>query len=249
MKQFLLTAGLALALPAAAQDQPKEQPKGRPQRPPQGKSDPAKGAPGKGVPGGVRDRAAAIAEQLKLTPEQTTKVKAVFDGQSEAMRELFQNRDLSQEQRQEKMAAIRKGIEEKLAGILSADQLKQYKEQPTRPGGGGFGGGFGGGRGELAQLNLSEDQQAKVRALQQEIFGKLREVPDADRAAKYREANEELQKKLEGILTDEQKKKLKEIRANPQPTRRPGTNPDGTTPRPTRRPGTEPKKDTEPKKS
>ncbi|MSU40130.1 MAG: hypothetical protein EXS28_00215 [Pedosphaera sp.] len=233
MKKLLfLAAGLALALPLPAQDQPKK----RPERPPQGKGAPDKAAPGKGAPGSVRgDRSAQLVEQLKLSPEQAEKVKAIFAEQSEKMRGLFQNQGGTREERQEKMTAMRKAMDEKLADILTAEQAKKYKElsatNPSggfgggRPGGGGFGGGG------LAGLDLTPEQQKKVQDLRTELFGKLRELPEAERADKYRAANEEFQKKLEGILTDEQKKKLKELRANP------------ATPNPTRRrPEADPKK-------
>lgn len=234
MKKLLfLAAGLALALPLPAQDQPKK----RQDRPPQpGKGAPDKAAPGKGGPGGVRgDRAAQMAEHLKLSPEQAEKVKAVMAEQSEKMRDLLQNGAGTREERQEKMTAMRKAMDEKLADILTAEQAKKYKELSATNPGGGFGGGrpggggFGGGG--LAGLDLTPEQKKKVQDLRTELFGKLRELPEAERADKYRAANEEFQKKLEGILTDEQKKKLKELRANP------------ATPNPTRRrPEADPKK-------
>ena len=76
-----------------------------------------------------------------------------------------------------------------------------------------------------AQLNLTEDQQKKMDAIQKvqtEEMAKLRESGSGGdfqtRIAKYRALSEKYQKQRETILTDEQKKKMAELRAQ-QPQR------------------------------
>jgi len=99
----------------------------------------------------------------------------------------------------------------------------------TRPGQGGQrpgqgrpqrgGGGFRG-RNSYEGIGLSEEQQKKIDAIQKartEEMGKLRESgAGGDRSAlfaKYRELSEKYQKQTDAVLTDEQKKKMAEARA------------------------------------
>ena len=86
--------------------------------------------------GGKRPDAQArvnqMAEQLSLTAEQKEKVKALF----EADREKFQGlRDLSQEQRREKMQAMSKERETKLKAILPTEQFEKYQKARQQRGG------------------------------------------------------------------------------------------------------------------
>src|SRR5690348_1942743 len=48
-----------------------------------------------------------IAQRLNLTDDQKPKVKEILDGQRQQMRDLFQNQDLSREDRMAKMKTIR----------------------------------------------------------------------------------------------------------------------------------------------
>lgn len=83
-----------------------------------------------------------------------------------------------------------------------------------------------------AQLDLTEAQQKKMTALQQEQSAATRKMFEELRGgggdreamrAKFTEMREKFQKKSEAILTDAQKKKLAEIRAQaPQRPDRPG---------------------------
>ncbi len=93
-----------------------------------------------------------IAKALKITDEQKTKLQEIQQGTMEGMRGM---RDLSAEERQQKMQEARKAAEEKVAGVLTADQKaeltkmkgKEFKLDMTgmrrggRRGGGGGGGG------------------------------------------------------------------------------------------------------------
>ena len=83
-----------------------------------------------------------------------------------------------------------------------------------------------------AQLNLTEDQQKKMQAVQQEQSAAMRKAFEdlrgggGDREAmraKFEEMRKKFGKQSEAILTDAQKKKLAEIRAKgPQQPERPG---------------------------
>jgi Spy/CpxP family protein refolding chaperone len=101
---------------------------------------PAGGPPG----GGMRGRGGPSIEQLttnlSLTADQIPKVKAVLDEQRQKMGEVFQNQDLSQEDRRAKMKEVRDEMAAKMKDILTPDQFEKWqKEQQNmrnrRPGG------------------------------------------------------------------------------------------------------------------
>jgi Spy/CpxP family protein refolding chaperone len=85
-------------------------------------------------------------------------------------------------------------------------------------------------------LNLTDDQQAKIRPLLQDQAKQLRElradstIPEADARAKAREIRQSTRKQIVQILTPEQREKFKEVRQErrsgqqappPQPTQPP----------------------------
>jgi hypothetical protein len=102
-----------------------------------------------------------VANNLKLTADQKTKVQEALRGEGEAMRAMFQNggfnfREATPEQRQEfqkKMQDMRSGTDAKLNAVLTAPQKEQFKNMQGAP----FKfpefrpGGFGGGRGNRNQ--------------------------------------------------------------------------------------------------
>jgi protein CpxP len=83
---------------------------------------------------GMKERVDKMAEDLKLTADQKTKVEAVMKEQGEKMRGL---RDLTPEERREKSTALRAETTKKMKEILTAEQFTQWeKNRPQgRPGG------------------------------------------------------------------------------------------------------------------
>ena len=103
---------------------------------------------GPGGPGGQRGEAAKerlnkMAEELKLTDEQKTKVEAAMKEQAEKMRGL---RDATPEERKEKVKAAQEDMSKKMKGILTAEQFAKWEKMPKGrgPGGQGRPGGPGG---------------------------------------------------------------------------------------------------------
>ena len=93
------------------------------------------GRPGPGG-AGMKEHFDKMAEDLKLTDEQKTKVQAAMKEQGEKMRGL---RDLSPDERREKMKASHEEMTKKMKGILTAEQFEKWeKMRPQgRPGGPG----------------------------------------------------------------------------------------------------------------
>jgi Spy/CpxP family protein refolding chaperone len=80
----------------------------------------------------IKQRLTRMAEELKLTEAQKTKVEAALKEQAGKMREL---RDAAPEQRREKARALRADMDKKMKEILTADQYEKY--QKMRPQGRG----------------------------------------------------------------------------------------------------------------
>lgn len=86
----------------------------------------------------VKERLTKMAEELKLTDEQKTKVEAALKAQVESMRGL---KDATPEERREKGQAARAEFQKALKGILTPEQFAKFEQmreaRPGRPGGPG----------------------------------------------------------------------------------------------------------------
>jgi len=219
-----LTFVLALEPASAADDAQQQQKKGQFQKGQKGE----KGQFQKGqfqaqnfqLPGrsGGSLLSAEALEKLKLSAEQKEKYtkfdeeykdKAKANG--EKIREAFQSKD--KDKIAEAMQSLRTEGQKlredylaKVEGFLNSDQKKTFDEvKAQRPGGFGGFGGRGGAPGQVLspglqdRLKLSDEQKKKVEDLQKD-----------------------LDNKINGILNDEQRKQLDEIKkGGGQPPRRP----------------------------
>ena len=160
-----------------------------------------------------------LKDRLKLSDEQTAKVKEILTKDTEDRTKMDDART------------------EKINGLLDADQKKLYEEMRTNQrgfrgaqgGGGGqfqFGGGGGRGMGQLnvedlkRQLNLTDEQVEKIKPLYDEFNAGVQKRMEELREKGFQGLNwaEELQKgqdnmkgladKVKAHLTDEQKTKL-----------------------------------------
>jgi Spy/CpxP family protein refolding chaperone len=83
----------------------------------------------------LRDRADLLAKQLSLTPEQTAKVRVVFEDQDRKVKELGQATQSNAQEFRPKMLKIRDEVRAKLKEILTPEQWERYtKPAPGRPG-------------------------------------------------------------------------------------------------------------------
>ena len=170
------------------------------------------------VAGGMGDirlffyvRLKAVQDDLKLTEEQTKKIKELDD----KMRRIFQdttNRREALEKAKEQLMASEKAVAE----ILKPEQLKRVKQihlqlqwwrALSNP--------------EVATaLKLTDEQKDKLKSIREEAR-KARGpfVPLSQRSEEEQKKMEEDRKatneKMINVLTDEQKKKLKELTGKP----------------------------------
>jgi Spy/CpxP family protein refolding chaperone len=147
----------------------------------------------------------SVQKELKLTDEQNKKIKELTDKQRESFQGL---RDLSQEDRRAKMQETAKANDKAIGAILKPEQLKRAKQIALQQQGAGAL------RNEaVAQaLKISEEQKDKIR----EIQAKSREETqglgrDEEGRKKRQEIMKATNEKVMGVLTAEQKAKLKEM--------------------------------------
>lgn len=155
----------------------------------------------------------SVQEELKLSGEQTKKITELQEKQRGSFQGL---RDLSQEERRTKMQEMTKAQNDALAKILDEKQLKRAKQialqQQAR-----FGLGFALNNEEVAKsLKITDEQKEKIREIQGKVREEMQGVGFGEDGRKKREevmkaANE----KVQGILTAEQKTKLKEMQGEP----------------------------------
>jgi len=155
----------------------------------------------------------SVQEELKLSDEQVKKVTELQEKQRESFQGL---RDLSQEERRTKMQEITKTQNEALAKILKPEQLKRAKQialqQQMR-----FGLGFVLNNEEVAKaLKITDEQRDKIREIQRSAFEEMRDLGrDEEGRKKREEIRNATNEKVNGVLTAEQKTKLKELQGEP----------------------------------
>lgn len=161
-------------------------------------------------------------KDLKLSEEQVGKVQDTLrDVREKHMDDFAALRDAAPEERQQKMAGITKAMNEDIKkGLsLSAEQSKRYDQISLQT------------RGLMAfsdptvaeKLKLTDDQKTQIREIAMSARGAGRgafskDASDEERREamkKMRETNQENMKKVQALLTDDQKKEWKELTGEP----------------------------------
>ena len=90
------------------------------------------GGPGRGLGMGPRltplERAEQLKDELNLTDEQTSKVKAVFEEQDKEMKKLFEKSEDDRAAMRDTMLKKRKETDQKITSLLNAEQKKKFEE-------------------------------------------------------------------------------------------------------------------------
>jgi Spy/CpxP family protein refolding chaperone len=181
---------------------------------------------GRGFGGGGTSKAdlvrrEQVQKELKITEEQTGKIKEITDAARASGRELFSGlRDLSEDERRAKFTELRekmtKAAEEtgkKIAAVLNDTQnarldqivLQQRGNRALTS------------KDTIAKLNITKEQQQQIKDLvdaqgemTRELFSGLRDIPREERAAKFAE----LGKKREEITTETNKAVMEVLTAS-----------------------------------
>lgn len=202
-----LTVAALLAAPALAQ--PPEGGRGRMMQ-------------GMGFGGGMmllRDK--GIQAELKLSEEQVTNLRALMEKQGEEMRAAREGGGDPQEMR-EKMMEMGRKYQEEANKILNEEQQKRLKQlglQAAQKMGGWSALAMNPEVGKA--LELTDEQKEALQAAQEEMRGAMREAfqgGGGDREEmrkKMEEMRKGMNEKIEKLMTDAQKAKLKELMGEP----------------------------------
>ena len=80
-------------------------------------------AKGKRTP---QDRIEAMKTQLNLSEKQVADLKPVLEADAKKMREVWQDSNMTQEQKREKITALREASQAKIKTILTPEQFDKY---------------------------------------------------------------------------------------------------------------------------
>jgi Spy/CpxP family protein refolding chaperone len=166
-----------------------------------------------------------VQKEMKLSEEQTAKVKEVVEKLGAEMREQYTAlREIEDRQeRREKTTALSDEfdgkVREQLRDVVPREQMMRLYQirMQVRPVVESLANGYVAGRLELTDqqkeklAEIEKDSQAK----QSELYGKMRDATDDQRSEvfqKLREIRDEADEKALGVLTDEQKKSFEEMK-------------------------------------
>jgi Spy/CpxP family protein refolding chaperone len=156
----------------------------------------------------------SVQKELKLTDEQKTKADELRQKSREKMQEIFQG---DEGERQKKMQELNEENRKAVAAILNPEQTKRLKEITYQQ------------RGATAladpevvkALNLTDEQQGKVKTINEETQAAMRELftpgqaPDEDARNKMNDLRKSSGEKLMALLTPEQKSKWTALQGEP----------------------------------
>jgi hypothetical protein len=186
----------------------------------------------------VDDRLNVLSQRLNLSQDQRAGFKDILNDQQVQMEAVRQDGSLSQEDRDNKLRALRDAGSSKMRALLNDDQKKTYEalqqEMSERMGqgqgrgqGGGSPSGHGQGEGRptvaehlkslTERLNLSSDQQARIKVILEEQRVQMQAIwqdtslSREDKTSRAQTVREAANSKMRVVLTDEQRKKFDAI--------------------------------------
>lgn len=119
IKRRMIVIAIAALMGLTAVGIKAEPPEGKP-----GQRGPREGRPGH--PGMFLDR---MSEDLNLTEEQKTKIKAIMEQQRPQLEALRDDKTLTPEQRREKHQELREQLRAKIDAVLTPEQLEKAKQR------------------------------------------------------------------------------------------------------------------------
>ncbi len=123
MKRLILPVSLALSLCCGAAFAQQTEPAQTPQQ----QAPAAEGYHHHHHAPNPQRQAQLLTEKLNLTPDQTAKVEPILAQRDQQMQALWQNQQLTPEDRHQQKRAINQQAKQQMAGVLSPDQMAQLK--------------------------------------------------------------------------------------------------------------------------
>ena len=155
---------------------------------------------------------------LNLSEEQKSKFKALNSEHHKQMAELKKQDNITVKESREKMEALRKDHHAKLQSLLTPEQKTQIEKKKEERKAKMTERGKGRGERMKKELNLTDEQSAKLDASRKKMKDKMQSIRDDKSLTEeqVKEKTKELRKQqmesMKSILTEEQLKKMKEGR-------------------------------------
>ena len=155
---------------------------------------------------------------LNLSEEQKAKFKALNEDQHKQMAELKKQDNITVKESRERMEALRKDHHAKVQALLTPEQKTQIEKKKVERK--AKMGEMGKARGERMkkELNLTDDQSAKLDASRKKMAEKMKSIRDdkslteEQMKGKSKELRKQQMESMKSILTEEQLQKMKENR-------------------------------------
>lgn len=158
----------------------------------------------------LRDRMQEMAKDLDLTEAQKEKLKPIWQEQTQKMRELVRDQNLSRQEKMEQFRKLRENLQPKLKEIFTAEQMEKWQKQGGAQAGGSL-------RDSLADLKLTDEQKEKLKPVFQAQMAKVRELRQdsnlsaQEKAKKLKALRQEAEPELKKVLTAEQFEQWKKL--------------------------------------
>lgn len=183
--------------------------------------------------GGKRGQHGQVMQKLNLTEEQKAKFKAENEAFRNQMADLKKNENITVKEFKSKMETIRKDHKSKTQSILTAEQKAQIEKMRTEQKAKREE--FTKNRGEKMseKLGLTADQQAKLKANREGFAAKMKSIRDdksldeAGKKAQMKSLMQSQKESMKSIFTEEQLKKMEEMRKSHKGMRKPGAGREG----------------------
>ena len=165
------------------------------------------------------NRLKTLTGQLELTDEQKGKIKILLD---KATREVEETRldyeGASRQELQQALNGVYTDLRTNIHDVLTEAQQKKFDTLSNQRGGNRGGNQM---QAVFDQLDLKDDQKAKIKTIMQESREKMQGMRDefrnGDRQAareKFQTLRTEMETKIKAVLTPDQQAKLKELMPN-----------------------------------
>jgi periplasmic protein CpxP/Spy len=166
-------------------------------------------------------KAKDVAAELKISEDQTKKLDDLEKSSREKITKAREEAGDDREAMMQKTREIGEETNKQLGSILSADQMKRLKQLQLQSSikNGGLMMALANPDTQKA-INLNDEQKEQLRGFMQDSGEQMREIfqstqDQEERQKKMAEYRESMGKKVEKLLTDEQKAKLKEAQGEP----------------------------------
>lgn len=157
-----------------------------------------------------RERLQEAAKDLNLTEDQKEKLRPIFQSLLEKGQALREDASLSPQERTEKLKALQEEFAPLFKKVLTAEQFEKWQSRQSQL--------FALRLQEaIKELNLTEDQKEKLKAIFQEPMEKVRALRGdtsltwQQKLARFKAARQEVAPKVKTVLTAEQYEKYQKL--------------------------------------